>query len=260
MNETIALIKLRKSQRVYANRPIGTKAKQIIIQSAMRAPTAGNMMLYSILEVTDPAHKTRLVKTCDNQPFIAKAPLVLIFLADMQRWVDYYTVCRVPEYCRDHALEFTKPQESDLLLCCSDALIAAQTAALAAESMGIGSCYIGDIVENIEIHREMFDLPPLVFPIAMLCFGYYRESEKKRPVTSRFPSRFVHFKDRYRRFAQGDFEEMFREREAEVLKNKRFRKNIANLGQHFYMKKTGAAFTGEMRRSVKVALKDWQSD
>jgi len=260
MNETIELIKFRKSQRVYANKPIGTKERTIIIQSAMRAPTAGNMMLYSILEVTDPEHKRQLVKTCDNQPFIAKAPLVLIFLADMQRWFDYYAVCQVPEYCHNNALKFTKPQESDLLLSCCDALIAAQTAALAAESMDIGSCYIGDIIENIEIHREMFDLPPLVFPIAMLCFGYYRESEKKRPVTSRFSSRFIHFKDRYRRLTQTDLGEMFRERETEVLKNKHYRKNVENLGQYFYLKKTGSAFTEEMRRSVKVALRDWQGD
>jgi nitroreductase len=260
MNATIERIQLRKSQRVYANKPIGPREKKIIIQSAMRAPTAGNMMLYSILEVTDPEHKRQLVNTCDNQPFIAKAPLVLIFLADMQRWLDYYTLCRVPEYCDNNGLKFARPQESDLLLCCCDALIAAQTAALAAESMDIGSCYIGDIIENIEIHREMFDLPPLVFPIAMLCFGYCRESEKTRAVTSRFPSRFIHFKDRYRRLTPTDFEGMFRQREAEVLKNKQFCKNVANLGQHFYLKKTGTAFSEEMRRSVKVALRDWQGD
>jgi nitroreductase len=147
------------------------------------------MMHYSIIEVADQQKKERLVQTCDNQPFIAKAPLVLLFLADMQRWYDFFTYSSVPEYCRDNKVEYMTPQESDLLLACCDALIAAQNAVIAAESLGIGSCYIGDIMENIEIHREMFDLPQWVFPITLLCFGYPHEGRKEREKTPRYPER-----------------------------------------------------------------------
>ena len=52
----------------------------------MRAPTAGNMMLYSILDITDQAVKDKLAVTCDDQPFIASAKMVLIFCADYHRW------------------------------------------------------------------------------------------------------------------------------------------------------------------------------
>ncbi len=162
-NETLQLLETRKSLRAYSEQPVTQAETDAIIQGAMRAPTAGNMMLYSIIQVDDQEKKARLAQTCDNQPFIAKAPLVLLFLADMQRWYDYYAVCDVPELCRKHGEPFKKPEESDLLLSCCDALIAAQNAVIAAESLGIGSCYIGDIIENIE--RKEYKIEAITIPI-----------------------------------------------------------------------------------------------
>lgn len=223
----------------------------------MRAPTAGNMMLYSIIEITDQAKKERLVVTCDNQPFIAKAPLVLLFLADMQRWYDYYKLSGVPELCEKKGVTFDQPAEADLMLASCDALIAAQTAVIAAESMGIGSCYIGDIMENYEIHKEMFHLPDLVFPVTMLCFGYPRERERPLPFVPRFPKDAIVSKDSYHRLDAAEFKEMFRERSSTLVKNGNFLEGAENIGQHFYFKKTGSDFFQEMRRSVKVAFKTW---
>ncbi|GAH71268.1 unnamed protein product, partial [marine sediment metagenome] len=171
-NTTIDLIESRRTIRSYSSKPLTQNEIDTIIRGAMRAPTAGNLMMYSIIQVSDQKLKDKLVKTCDNQPHIAKAPLVLLFLADMQRWWDYFQVCKVEEKCNEIGKEFQTPQESDLLLACCDALIAAQNSVIAAEALGIGSCYIGDIMENYEIHREMFNLPRWVFPITLLCYGY----------------------------------------------------------------------------------------
>ena len=71
MNETLRVLMERKSVRVFEKRPIGPEEKQAILNAAMRAPTAGNSMLYSILDVTDQALKDKLAITCDHQPFIA---------------------------------------------------------------------------------------------------------------------------------------------------------------------------------------------
>lgn len=79
MNETLRVLMERKSVRVFEKRPIGPEEKQAILNAAMRAPTAGNSMLYSILDVTDQALKDKLAITCDHQPFIAAAPMVLVF-------------------------------------------------------------------------------------------------------------------------------------------------------------------------------------
>ncbi|MHA2002813.1 MAG: nitroreductase family protein [Candidatus Thorarchaeota archaeon] len=254
MNETLRVLDDRRSLRGYDQRSIDPDHKERILYSAFRAPTAGNMMHYSIIEVADQQKKERLVQTCDNQPFIAKAPLVLLFLADMQRWYDFFKHSSVPEYCKDNKVEYMTPQESDLLLACCDALIAAQNAVIAAESLGIGSCYIGDIMENIEIHREMFDLPRWVFPITLLCFGYPLEGRKEREKTSRYPERFVYFKDTYKQADGMEFESALMDHFGHPAN---FFKDAKNLGQGIYLRKTGSDFAAEMRRSVKVAIRDW---
>jgi nitroreductase len=252
LNEVMKLINNRCTVRAYEPTPLTQEEVDLIILSAMRAPTAGNMMFYSILEVKDQKKKEILVKTCDNQPHIAKAPLVLIFLADMQRWYDYYALSRVPEKCSDINRKYRTPDESDLLLACCDALIAAQNTVIAAESIGIGSCYIGDIIENIETHREIFNLPKWVFPIALLCYGYPKQDPAKRIIKPRFPSKFIHFIDTYRSLNKGEFSEMFQK-----FKKESYVEHAENLGQDYYLRKTGSDFAQEMSRSVKVALRDW---
>ena len=74
MNETIRQLKDRKSVRVYEDRPVEAEIKAAIIDAAIQAPTAGNMSLYTILDITDPAIKAALAESCDHQPFIATAP------------------------------------------------------------------------------------------------------------------------------------------------------------------------------------------
>ena len=165
MNATLDLLLNRRSVRAYEDRAVSPEVKARLLEATLRAPTAGNMMLYSIIEVRDQSLKERLVTTCDNQPFIARAPLVLLFLADYQKWFDYFLVSGVGDLCRAEEVTMRRPEEGDLFLACCDALIAAQTAVIAAEALGLGSCYIGDIMENYEQHREMFDLPNLDFSI-----------------------------------------------------------------------------------------------
>ncbi|MFW9970912.1 MAG: nitroreductase family protein [Candidatus Odinarchaeota archaeon] len=251
-NEILKIINNRCTVRAYKPTPLSQEEIDIIIHSAMRAPTTGNMMFYSIIEVKDQKKKERLVKTCDNQPHIAKAPLVLIFLADMQRWYDYYVISNVPERCANINHTYRTPDESDLLLACCDALVAAQNTVIAAESIGIGSCYIGDIIENIETHRQMFNLPKWVFPIALICYGYPKQDPSKRIIKSRFPKKFIHFNDTYKRFNKEEFSEMFQDFEKEI-----YVKYAKNLGQDYYFRKTGSEFAQEMSRSVKLAIRDW---
>jgi nitroreductase len=251
MNPTIETILDRKSVRAYEDRPISPEVRDLILAAAMRAPTAGNMMLYSILEVQDQAKKDRLVETCDNQPFIAQAPLVLIFLADYQRWFDYFKYAGVEELLKPGEALIT-PQVGDLMLACCDALIAAQTAVLAAQSLGLGSCYIGDILENYEIHREMFELPPYALPVGMLCIGYPTEEELQREKTRRFEPEFVVFADRYRRLSGEDFERMFRP--AGEPAGAGAVSGPGSYGERVYRRKISAGFSIEMRRSVRAML------
>jgi FMN reductase (NADPH)/FMN reductase [NAD(P)H] len=252
VNDTLWLIHARRSVRAYKDRPVDRDTIELIINAAMRAPTAGNMMLYSIIEIEAQAVKEKLAKSCDNQPFIAKAPLVLLFLADYQRWFDTYIASDVEAYCEAEGMELRFPGEGDLLLACCDALIAAQTAVIAAESVGLGSCYIGDVMENYEYHRELLDLPKYAFPITMLCIGYPQAASRARERTPRFPQEYIHFKNAYRRL-----DEVALARMLAPTDPGRYVGNAANVGQHNYARKFAADFSIEMTRSVREAIRSW---
>jgi nitroreductase len=256
VNQVLETIHQRKSVRAYENKPIPSEIRRAILEAAMRAPTAGNMMLYTILEVNDQAAKDKLVETCDNQPFIATAPWILVFLADYQRWYDFFKFSGVESDCTTQGTTMVKPQAGDLFLASCDALIAAQTAVIAAESLGVGSCYIGDILENYEIHKEMFGLPTYAVPVAMVCFGYPTEDQLTRQRTPRFGVEFIVHADRYRRFNGEDFRRMFEQRGAPMESPGT---GVPDLGMRMYQRKFSAAFSHEMRRSVDVMLRGWSA-
>jgi nitroreductase len=257
MNPVMELLLNRKSVRAYEEREISREVKDEILAAAMRSPTAGNLMLYSVIDVKDQSIKDELVKTCDNQAFIAQAPWVLLFLADYQRWYDCFEASGVEQLCRERRSSIRKPEEGDMFLACCDALIAAQTAVVAAESLGVGSCYIGDILESYEIHRQLFDLPPYTVPICLVCFGYPAESQKQRKQTPRFHRKFIVSENRYRRLDGGSFKEMCSERQEHFFGDTADIEGASNFGQLVYLRKFDVGYARERNRSARVILKGW---
>src|SRR5512147_1948488 len=113
MNQVIDVLMKRRSVRAYEPKEISAEIRAEILQATLRAPTAGKMMLYSIVEITDQKIKDRLAVTCDNQPFIARAPMVWLFVADYQRWFDYFLASGVEELYGQKQVPLCKPQEAD---------------------------------------------------------------------------------------------------------------------------------------------------
>jgi FMN reductase (NADPH)/FMN reductase [NAD(P)H] len=257
MNNTLTLLARRRSTRAYLPTPLTVDEKDAILHAAFRAPTAGNSMLYTIIEVEDQALKDRLAVTCDHQPFIAEAPYVLLFLADYQRWFDYYTLSGAQERCAELGIPYREPSASDLLLACCDALIAAQNAVVAAESLGIGSCYIGDILENYEIHRDLFHLPRYALPVTLLCFGRPARAPEGDSRVPRFAPEFIAHRNAYHHLDAAELERMFAPLQARTPASQ-YVAGAENLGQHQYLRKFAAAFSVEMSRSVREMLKNWE--
>lgn len=257
MNSTLKTIENRVSLRRYKDKEIEEKDLNQIINSAMRAPTAGNMMLYTILVIKDKEKKKVLSKTCDNQPFIAKAPVLLVFLADFQRIFDYFNVSNLQEYCKREKRNLPNPKFANMFLAAGDAFIAAQNAVIAAESMGIGSCYIGDIIENYEDKKDLFNLPKYTLPVTMLTLGYYPDEYKKRQ-SKRFKKDYIVFEEKYKRLSEKELKEMYKEK-AEKMKEKN-RYNADNYGQYIYAHKFDTEFFKEMERSLKIMIEEWTED
>ncbi|MHC1782926.1 MAG: nitroreductase family protein [Anaerolineaceae bacterium] len=254
MNETLKVIHNRKSIRVFQDKIIDRETVDAIIQAAMRSPTAGNMMLYSIVEIEDQSLKDKLAVLCDDQPFIARSPLVLIFLADYQRWFDYFIFSGMENLCAARHEEVRRPGEGDLLMAAIDAVIAAQTAAIAAESLGLGSCYIGDILENYEEIRDLLKLPQYVLPVTMVCIGYPHPKTASRLPTSRFDQKYIHFKNTYHRLDEDELRAMFKDSSRPHLVE-----GAANFGQDYYLRKFASDFSVEMTRSVREMISSWMA-
>lgn len=240
MNDTIKQLYARKSVRVFEDKEISKEDKDLILEAATMAPTAGNQQLYTILDITDQNLKDRLAITCDNQPFIAKSKMVLIFCADCQKWYDGF---------KEAGCDPRKPGVGDFVLAINDATIAAQNAVVAAESLGIGSCYIGDIMENCEIHREMLHLPTYVFPTVMLVFGYPTKQQMERQKPERAHMKYIVHENGYHDLKPEDLEEMFDQRSGE--------RTYEDYMQAFCERKYNSAFSKEMTRSVYEYIKDY---
>lgn len=245
MNETLKLLNERKSVRDYAQKEITKEEKRAIFEAAVQAPTAGNMTLYTILDITDQSMKDRLAVTCDNQPFIAKAPMVLVFCADYRRWIEVFEKCDT---------NIRKPEEGDMLLAQADAIIAAQSAVIAAESMGIGSCYIGDIIENFELHQELLKLPDYVVPACMVCFGYPTEQQKTRQKPTRFQVESIVHENGYQveKADAAAMEEMLNLRQGDWGQD-----SLADWVRRFCKRKWNSEFSVEMSRSAREMIKAW---
>lgn len=265
MNEVIRQLYERKSVRTFTDRDIDEAIVREILTAAIMAPTAGNQQLYTILRITDPDIKQKLSESCDHQPFIAKGKLLLIFCADCLKWYEAFRM----EDCQPRL-----PGPGDLLLAVDDALIAAQNAVVAAQSYGIGSCYIGDIMENIEWQREILQLPDYVFPAAMLVFGYPTLQQQERKKPERSPLEYIVQENTYRSYDRETLQKMLqiktghgkteREDKAHFHEDQDKKKcgqsdqeAYRNWLQAFCRRKYNSDFAREMSRSVAEYLKQY---
>ena len=240
MNNTIRELLARKSVRVYTDEPIPAEAKAAILLAAVNAPTAGNQQLYTIIDVTDQALKDALAESCDHQPFIATGKMVLIFCADCRKWYEGFRAADASP---------RKPGVGDLLLAVSDATIAAQNAVVAAESLGIGSCYIGDIMEQREVHQEMLHLPRYVFPCCMLVFGYPTQQQLDRPKPERAAMQHIVHENAYRDMDHDELRQLFGAKAGQ--------RSFEDWMQAFCNRKYNSDFSREMTRSVAKYLEDF---
>ena len=245
MNPVLQQLWDRKSVRVYEERPIPPEVKRAVLEAAIQAPTAGNMALYTILDITDPEKKAALAKSCDDQPFIATAPMVLIFCADYHRWYDVF--CQYVDQVR-------RPDTGDLFLAQADALIAAQNAVVAAHSLGLGSCYIGDITENYEYHRQLLNLPKYVVPAAMLCFGYPTQQQENRPKPPRHPVEDLVHENGY------DLEKAAQMPRMLETQQGKSGEELAGYIRRFCQRKWNSDFSREMSRSCTEMVNQWREE
>lgn len=241
MNKIVEALYARKSVRVYTEEAVSKEDREIILHAALQAPSAGCQLLYTILDITDQGKKKNLAELCDHQDFIANGKLVLVFCADCRKWLSFY---------REAGLLPRKPGAGDLLLAVEDALIAAQNAVTAAESLGIGSCYIGDVMENAEDMKELLELPEYVYPACLVVFGHPTKQQADRKKPERFQLSDIVCENVYQDKNGQEIRAMFAGRTGN--------KSYEEWMEAFWKRKYESDFSNEMNRSMEVYLKEFR--
>jgi FMN reductase (NADPH) len=172
MTPTIEQIYRHASVRDYKPDPVSKDLVEAIVAAGQRSSTSSNLQTYSVVAVTDPEKRERLAELCGQQRQVAQAPVFLAWCADLSR---------LERVCELRGYQQVAGYIENWLVAAVDAAIAMQTAGLAAESLGLGMCYIGAIRNQPEEVIELLDLPRLVFPISGMTLGWPAIEPSLRP-------------------------------------------------------------------------------
>lgn len=176
MTDLIQMIKNHRSIRNYTDEQVKEKDLQAIIESAIHAPSSINGQQWSLLVVKDQVKKEQLAQLCGGQPWIAKAPVFMIFL------MDYYKIAKkMEEY--GYPFEHSTSIES-IMVGSVDVGIAFSNAMNAAESLGYGIVPIGGVRNEPNEIIALLELPKYVYPVLGMCIGV---EEGKQEVKPRLP-------------------------------------------------------------------------
>jgi len=196
-NETIRLLHQRASVRAFEDRPIPDDVLEQVLTAGIHAPTGGNLQPYSIVKITEPATNRHLAVRC-GQEFIGTAPVNLLFCLDYHRLGRWAEIERAPYTATSSFRHFW--------IGFQDVIIAAQNICTAADALGLGSVYIGTVVEFIPELRQMFDLPSGVLPVVLLCLGWPKHRPAPRP---KLPVEVCVHDGHYRRMSDAEIDAAF---------------------------------------------------
>ena len=197
------LMASHRSIRSFKPDPIDPGEVDRLLHAALHCTSSsGNLNMVSVVKTADAARKAHLCELHGGQPMVQQAPLLLTFCADTFRTREWL------------ALRGARPGFADFVswhTAAFDAMIFAQTVALALESRGLGICYMGTTLFSMRAIADFLELPPQCLPATTLVVGWPDEAPTQR---DRLPREAWIHDERYHRPSRDDIEERFREREA----------------------------------------------
>jgi len=182
---TIDLIHQHGSVRNYKSDPVPEGWVEQILSAAQRTSSSSNLQTYSVIVTTNPEKKAIIQDICNGQSHISQAPVFLLWCADFSR---------LKRVCEHQGFEIEAGYMENFMVGTVDAAITMQNAALAAESLGLGFCFIGALRNDPEGIREVFQLPELVFPVCGMTLGWAVDKPMIRP---RLPLKAVFHQETY---------------------------------------------------------------
>ncbi|NMG22817.1 NADPH-dependent oxidoreductase [Brasilonema bromeliae] len=188
-NDFLETLLSHRSIRSYLSDPLPPKTVELLVAAAQSAASSANLQTWSVVAVEDEQRKEELYRLSNNQAQVKQAPLFLVWLADLGRLAHIADSRGLPHV----ALEYIEL----LMKAIVDASVAAQNATLAAESLGLGTVYIGAIRNNTQEVATLLNLPSFVFPVFGLCVGY-PNPEVQPAIKPRLPQSVILHRETYK--------------------------------------------------------------
>ncbi|MFV0521043.1 MAG: nitroreductase family protein [Mangrovibacterium sp.] len=234
-----------RSIRKYTSQTIKSGLLNRIIEAGTRASTTGNIQLYSVVITQKEENKQRLAPFHFNQPMLTEAPVVLTICADLNRY---------EAWCKNRNADAGTDNLLWLLNATIDASLFAQNIALAAETEGLGICYLGTSLYNAPEISQALKLPKGVIPITTITMGY---PDVNPPLTDRLPLDAVMHQEHYRENTAERINELFAEKE-NLVSSKQFvadngKDNLAQVFTDVRYKRTDSEhFSGKLKAMLKA--------
>lgn len=185
MTDVIELLKSHRSIRKFTDQPISDSLFEQLLLAGQAAATSSFLQGATVIRVRNQESRARLAELAGNQKYVETAAEFLVFCADLKR---------PGNYCRKYGKPFEGDYTEHFIIATVDAAIMAQSLVTAAESAGLGICYIGGIRNNPAEVSELLGLPVGVYPVFGLCLGYPDQDPEIKP---RLPLSVIVKQERY---------------------------------------------------------------
>jgi nitroreductase len=172
MTDVLALLRAHRSIRKFRNDPIDESLFRQIMEAGQAAATSSFLQGATVIRVRDPESRQKLAEYAGNQPYVASAAEFLVFCADLKR---------AGSYCEKYGKPFSGDYTEHFIIATVDAALMAQNVVVAAESQGLGICYIGGLRNNPRQVSDLLALPKGVYPVFGLCLGYPDQNPEVKP-------------------------------------------------------------------------------
>ena len=202
MNSFEDILLKRRSIRKYSAEDIDDATLNAILEMGCRASTTGNMQPYSIIVTKDSEMKKKLAPFHFNQKMVVEAPVMLTFCADFNRF---------NKWCRQRDAEPGYDNFLSFVTAAIDAVIVAQTVAIAAEAKGIGICYLGTAIYTANEIIKALNLPTGVVPVTAITLGLPAENPEQ---VDRLPLEAVAHNEVYKDYSADDINQYYAAKEA----------------------------------------------
>ena len=172
MNPTIDLLNSHRSIRSFTETPVPQDVLTTITTAAQAAASSSFLQGVTIIRVTDTEKRVALREVANGQRYVEEAPEFLVFCADLSRSM---------RCCEMHGGEAAKGLTEQFIIATVDTALYAQNMVVAAESVGLGICYIGALRNDPARVTDILGLPQQVYPVFGLCLGYPDQDPEVKP-------------------------------------------------------------------------------